>query len=230
MGNRKMGGNAFGSLKNLIASYHIYLLLIFAGILLSVSSGEVVPGDGGPDFALITCSPTPCASPSPSVIPSPSPETSPSPSPEASPSPSPEASPSPSASPTPDCWDYDLDGYSGNDDPSCGPFDCNDKIAEINPGATETCNGVDDDCDESTDEEIIPQACGTGGCAGTQECIRGEWGQCSSVGIDCGICGICDSQAFCSYDQTQNSDCSIYNHDEINQCDYVPDDIGVTRD
>ena len=30
--------------------------------------------------------------------------------------------------------------------------DCNDSVAAVNPGATESCNGIDDDCDGSTDE------------------------------------------------------------------------------
>ncbi len=53
-----------------------------------------------------------------------------------------------SGSPGPD---FDGDGY-----PLCGSTnaaaDCNDQRGFINPGATERCNGLDDDCDGSIDE------------------------------------------------------------------------------
>ena len=34
--------------------------------------------------------------------------------------------------------------------------DCNDANAAVNPGATEVCNGIDDDCDGLTDEGLTP--------------------------------------------------------------------------
>jgi hypothetical protein len=63
-----------------------------------------------------------------------------------------------------DTWyaDGDGDGYgtSSTTATSCSApagyvassGDCNDAAASINPGATESCNSVDDDCDGSTDE------------------------------------------------------------------------------
>jgi len=65
--------------------------------------------------------------------------------------------------------------------------DCNDSNSGVHPGATETCNGVDDDCDGSTDEALT-RACysgpagtaGVGVChAGTETCAAGEWGTCA---------------------------------------------------
>ena len=47
--------------------------------------------------------------------------------------------------------DEDGDGYYST---SYYGNDCNDSSASIHPGATEVCNGTDDDCDGSTDEGV----------------------------------------------------------------------------
>ena len=64
--------------------------------------------------------------------------------------------------------DGDGDGYgdSGTSVTSCSSpvsyvsddSDCDDGDAGVNPGAPETCNGVDDDCDGSTDEDSATDA------------------------------------------------------------------------
>ncbi len=61
--------------------------------------------------------------------------------------------------------DIDGDGFgdaSAQSESSCAPMpgkvdnssDCNDAIATVKPGAPETCNGADDDCDTQTDEGL----------------------------------------------------------------------------
>jgi hypothetical protein len=66
-----------------------------------------------------------------------------------------------------DTWyqDYDLDGYgdaavttSACEEPSGytdDATDCDDGDPDINPGASEACNGLDDDCDGSHDEGSV---------------------------------------------------------------------------
>jgi hypothetical protein len=67
--------------------------------------------------------------------------------------------------------DVDQDGYT------VAQGDCNDNNANIHPGATDLCNGVNDDCDASTDEDYIVTAtsCGVGACAraGQLQCVGG---------------------------------------------------------
>ena len=56
--------------------------------------------------------------------------------------------------------DADNDGYNiagGGTD--CGPIDCDDTEAAINPGKLEICNGIDDDCDGSIDEGGVCAVC-----------------------------------------------------------------------
>ncbi len=61
-------------------------------------------------------------------------------------------------------WDEDDDGYGDESRPreACeqpmfhvgNGLDCNDEVALIFPGAPERCNGVDDDCDGSVDNDL----------------------------------------------------------------------------
>jgi len=61
----------------------------------------------------------------------------------------------------PICTDIDADGYFAES--GCGTLvDCNDNAANVNPGETEICNSVDDDCDGSVDEGVTSTYYGDG--------------------------------------------------------------------
>ena len=70
------------------------------------------------------------------------------------------------------CLDSDGDGYAND---ACGGTDCDDADAAIHPGATEVCNGVDDNCNVLVDEDYVslPTTCGIGACTatGTTSCV-----------------------------------------------------------
>lgn len=59
-----------------------------------------------------------------------------------------------------DAVDDDKDGYT------IAQGDCNDLSASVNPAATESCNGVDDDCDSSVDEGFDKDSDGVTTCQG----------------------------------------------------------------
>ncbi len=56
------------------------------------------------------------------------------------------------------CQDADGDGFA---DALCGGGDCDDADPAVGPDGSEVCNGVDDDCDGLTDEDLD---CDDGGC------------------------------------------------------------------
>ncbi len=55
--------------------------------------------------------------------------------------------------------DGDMDGHPPL---VCGGDDCDDSRASVYPGRTETCNGMDDDCDGNVDDAPAGTECGAG--------------------------------------------------------------------
>lgn len=124
--------------------------------------------------------------------------------------------------------DSDGDGYgdpsistSACDEPSdyvADSTDCDDGDLGINPGAAEVCNGADDDCDGSTDEDFAtiiyyPDADGDGYGAGvgTSECADPGAGYSTNVS-DC-----------------DDTDAGI-NPAEVEACDGVDNDCSGSAD
>jgi MYXO-CTERM domain-containing protein len=87
-------------------------------------------------------------------------------------------------------YDGDRDGYGATPTMACSLAaaglgyvtmggDCDDTRPLIHPGATETCNAMDDDCDLLTDEELGTITCGVSPCAVMlPACVGGSVQQC----------------------------------------------------
>lgn len=107
--------------------------------------------------------------------------------------------------------------------------DCNDS----NVCTDDSC--VNNQCVHTNNNYQEQRACGSGDCTGTQTRIcsggsLGLWSDCSSKNNDCGVCAICDATGTCTYDSSQNGDCSQYNLPPLGTCTYNPDNIGSTWD
>lgn len=70
------------------------------------------------------------------------------------------------------CYDQDGDGFGVGDACSAGR-DCNDADPSVFQGASDLCDGVDNDCDGNADEDFMSEVCGVGACAATSTCAEG---------------------------------------------------------
>ncbi|MBL8678620.1 MAG: putative metal-binding motif-containing protein [Myxococcales bacterium] len=75
------------------------------------------------------------------------------------------------------CVDRDRDNY-GTGAGCMGP-DCNDDNPAVNGGATELCDGIDNDCDTMVDEDLGRSSCGMGACMrSVDNCVMGRPQRC----------------------------------------------------
>ena len=95
-----------------------------------------------------------------------------------------------------DACDSDDDGDGEADGSDCAPLD-----DTVYPGASESCNSVDDDCDGSTDEGI-----GNSGCTTYYKDVDGDtYGQTADTRC------LCSADAGLDYDATAGGDCNDLN-------------------
>jgi hypothetical protein len=118
------------------------------------------------------------------------------------------------------CTDADGDGFKAQ--ASCNTLvDCDDSNATIHPGATELCNGLDDNCNGTKDEGFNlatdPRNCGACGhaCSFANASAACFSGTCQFVSCNAGFFNCdglqangCETQGSCSPICTNDSNCS----------------------
>ncbi len=117
----------------------------------------------------------------------------------------------------PTCTDTDNDNYFAES--GCGTLvDCDDSDSTTYPGATELCDGKDNDCDGPVDENLTqPTTCGVGACSGNtgiETCTSGTWGgdTCDPLaGATTEVCDNIDNDCDDSTDEnlTQGTTCGV---------------------
>ena len=122
-------------------------------------------------------------------------------------------------------FDVDADGYNicGSNpstpgvDPDPTVADCDDHEAAVYPGATEICDGLDNDCDGTVDPGCScldgdERPCGTdvGACMrGVQHCATGAWGSCEGgvMAADAETCDGTDEDCDGMIDEDADASC-----------------------
>lgn len=113
----------------------------------------------------------------------------------------------------------DDEGYAANDD------DCDDNRPEVNPGAEERCNGIDDDCDGETDQgavDSVPVYADNDG-DGFGDALRGQ--RCGPDEAEAVQAGDCDDT-----DATIHPEAADACDDADNDCDgLIDEDVAVVE-
>lgn len=103
-------------------------------------------------------------------------------------------------------------GYKLASEMTATSGDCDDTDASINPGATEVCDGKDNDCDGATDENLGTTTCGVGACQVTvANCVGGVLQVCVPLAPTAEVCDNIDNDCDGSVDEglTRPTTCGV---------------------
>ena len=97
--------------------------------------------------------------------------------------------------------------------------DCDDTLPAVCPDCLELCDGLDNNCNQQIDEQVVSTCFAPDGCiAGTKTCQNSAWGPCDAPPLQAESCDGLDNDCDGLTDETMQQPCSTVCGEGVETC------------